>query len=74
MDAFKIKVKIGTSEMEIDVSNSTKISAVKRSIQQRANVAFIKKKLTYSGKTLDDDLTLSQLGIGNGSKLEVENA
>ena len=63
MDSFKIKIRIGTSEMELVVNSTTKISDLKRMIQGRANVAFIKKKLVYEGNALADEVTLGEINI-----------
>jgi hypothetical protein len=73
MDSFKIKVRIGTSEMELTVSSTTKISDLKRMIQGRANVAFIKKKLVYEGNALADEVTLGEINIQSGHTISVEN-
>jgi hypothetical protein len=73
MDSFKIKIRIGTSEMELVVNSTTKISDLKRMIQGRANVAFIKKKLVYEGNALADEVTLGEINIQSGQTISVEN-
>ena len=73
MDSFRIKIRIGTKEMELDVNSSTKITDLKRMIQGRANVAFIKKKLVYEGNALGDDITIGELNIQTGNTISVEN-
>ena len=73
MESFTIKVNVLNRILELNVNESTTISDVKKLIQGRANIAFIKKKIVFSGNQLNDEMTLSQLGITNGSILEIEN-
>ena len=74
MESFKIKVMVLTREMELDVTGSTKISDLKRMIQSKgANIAFIKKKFVHLGNTLNENMTLNELGITTGSTIEIQN-
>lgn len=69
---YLIKVKTLTGkEIEVDLEGEDKIGRVKEKVEEKEGIPPAQQRLIFGGKQLNDDKTLSDYNIEQGSRLHL---